>query len=103
MRQSGKIGCACAAAITSLFAPVIATSAVRAAPFIQTLPDASGVSVEKVGCGWVNGWNGPAWVCQPDYGHHDYHPGHWDAHGDHYDYHPGHWDYHHGGHVDHED
>lgn len=32
-------------------------------------------------------------------GHYDWHPGHFDRHGDHYHYHPGHFDYHRGRHV----
>lgn len=104
MKPSIKLGFMGALAIGSMIASIFTMGVVQAAPVIQTLPRASGASVELAGCGWINGWNGPVWVCRHyGHGHHDYHPGHWDRHGDHYDYHPGHMDYHHGGHVHHED
>lgn len=98
MNATVIIAFAGAAALGALFVPAMA-GPVRAAPVMQVLPEASGALVDKAGCRWISGWNGPVWVCRPSFGHYDWHPGHWDRHYDHYDWHPSHWDYHQGPHF----
>lgn len=83
-----------------------ASSVTAATPVVQVAPGTFGgrVVAAATRCWWVQGYWGPQQVCRHhDRGHFDWHPGHWDEHGDHLDYHPGHWDYHHRGHRHHLD